>query len=280
MFRIILDTNAIVQDPDILSVKPDDGEFIVPRIVLDELSSMDAQSASGSAYVSHVHEAVESGSTRVLHHPDLSIEDIANPSMVVSDQLIIETAKNIKSSSPSDEVIIVSDDRYLRDFITEQEIDAISVHDLVKNYIKKKPKNERVEQSAVKIRAYQRKHLVQNVIISFLAGFLVIILASNISLIISTIRIWGTVTLIPILGVFLYWVRNKKPLGYGITEIIVGLIASVRVFLPTFNYEELHAIQFLQVIGGLYIIVRGLNNVGNGLEGSKYGEKWKHFFTK
>ena len=49
----------------------------------------------------------------------------------------------------------------------------------------------------------------------------------------------------------------------------------VRVFYPSFNYGNLQIVDFLQIVGGLYIMVRGLDNIGVGSKGTKIERFWE-----
>lgn len=50
------------------------------------------------------------------------------------------------------------------------------------------------------------------------------------------------------------------------------------VFFPNFDYSKLGAVEVIQVLGGLYVMVRGLDNVGKGTEGTRLEQFWKKIF--
>jgi hypothetical protein len=76
---------------------------------------------------------------------------------------------------------------------------------------------------------------------------------------------WGTMVILPALGVLLFWFRARFRLVYGLTEFGVGAVTAIRVFWPAFNYATVQVVGVLQMLGGIYIMVRGCENVGKGL---------------
>ncbi|GAB3956907.1 hypothetical protein GCM10028805_48100 [Spirosoma harenae] len=80
-----------------------------------------------------------------------------------------------------------------------------------------------------------------------------------------------------IASLVLYFIREKYRSGYGIFEFLVGLIIS---FLVNPSSPEIITDPnlSLKILGGLYIMVRGLDNIVKGLEGRKQGiwlkENW------
>lgn len=47
---------------------------------------------------------------------------------------------------------------------------------------------------------------------------------------------------------------------------------------PFINYGALAVAPGLQVLAGLYVMVRGLNNVGTGPQGTKWEVAWSRIF--
>jgi len=82
------------------------------------------------------------------------------------------------------------------------------------------------------------------------------------------INIWGTTALLFICGFVLYYVRARWRLVYGIVEFVFAFVSAAGVFWPSFDYKLLHATDYIKVVGGLYIMVRGLDNVQKGLKGT------------
>ena len=85
------------------------------------------------------------------------------------------------------------------------------------------------------------------------------------------------------LSVGLYRLRGIQPFWYGCIEIGVGLVVLIFTFVPTTHYLafdgqtflELGAAKLIGVMAGIYIIVRGLDNVDRGLP-----PRWRHHWDR
>jgi len=73
------------------------------------------------------------------------------------------------------------------------------------------------------------------------------------------------------LGLFLYWCRCRYRIWYGVLEIAAGLFLIYSAFFPAWPtllwsgwtgpaWGD-HLLRTVTLIGGLYALVRGLNNV-------------------
>jgi len=90
---------------------------------------------------------------------------------------------------------------------------------------------------------------------------------------VQTLPIWGTTILILLLGISLFVFREKQKVSYGITEFILGAITAI-YYLPFWSdYSQIveHSDTSLKIAGGLYIMVRGQDNIIKGLQGTKLG---------
>lgn len=102
----------------------------------------------------------------------------------------------------------------------------------------------------------------------------------NAARILSTVSVWGTIAALLALGVGLFWYRQRYRLSYGVFEFMAGAMMSIYVFFPRFDYATLGVAQGLQVLAGLYVMVRGLDNVNTGLQGTKLEAKWNQVFGR
>ena len=94
------------------------------------------------------------------------------------------------------------------------------------------------------------------------------------------------------LGVFLYMMRREARLLYGVIETLAGLGAIVAALLNTIRLlggppdENLFAgqnrfIALFLLAAAVYVVVRGLDNIGEGLRnGSKAESRWNSIFPK
>ena len=107
-----------------------------------------------------------------------------------------------------------------------------------------------------------------------IVNFIGLLANQNIDKIIETVNIWGTVFLVILSAFFLYFLRGRMRLSYGITEFLFGIIVSVRTFYPDFDLKNLKSIIIFQIVAGLYIMIRGLDNIGKGLKGTFLEPYW------
>jgi hypothetical protein len=103
---------------------------------------------------------------------------------------------------------------------------------------------------------------------------------SNAAVLLSTISVWGTIAALLLLGIGLFWYRQQYRLSYGVFEFLAGVIMSIYVFFPKFDYGNLGVSLGLQVLAGLYVMVRGLDNIGTGLQGTKLEAAWNRVFGR
>ncbi len=88
----------------------------------------------------------------------------------------------------------------------------------------------------------------------------------------------GAVLLLCSFSFILFWFRQKQRLPYGAAEWFVGAVmVSQSQYLTTSSGM---LVQGIQIIGGLYAMVRGLDNFGKGLQRTKYGELWEKRFKE
>jgi hypothetical protein len=89
-------------------------------------------------------------------------------------------------------------------------------------------------------------------------------------------------------SVSLYWLRCRKPFLYGIGELFLGLIVIYVVLFPTeTNYlllakgepgwRETWLPKSAGVLAGIYVLVRGLDNMSRELP-SSWVPWWKRLF--
>jgi len=82
------------------------------------------------------------------------------------------------------------------------------------------------------------------------------------------------VVIFPAIGLsaFLYWLRGRLPLIYGTLEIFVGMLS---LSIATQGQVTDLLTKLIGVFGGIYIIIRGLDNVDKGIPGG-----WAKVFKK
>jgi hypothetical protein len=89
------------------------------------------------------------------------------------------------------------------------------------------------------------------------------------------------------LGLFFYRLRGTRPATYGCVEVAVGVLVLIFTFIPTSHAlwvqaptsVESGATKAIGVMAGIYIIVRGLDNIDRGLPRG-WRPHWDRLFPK
>jgi rRNA maturation endonuclease Nob1 len=277
--RFILDSNVLLQHPEILATVGH-RRLVIPEAVLKELSSR-GREQSRSAFADLVRQASNRGVHIVPSPARLKEELLASDRNVQrlsgADVDIARIAIDYADQSNTTGVVVVTMDRWLREFLSSRGIQSITGAEFLQQASEEKPDPE-IQRSAKSFSVGQWKFLVYSALLGFAASLLGNLAFSKFLFLVSTVSVWGTAIVLPLLGILLYGYRQRFRLSYGIFEFLVGVIATYYVFLPTFNYATLTVVQGIQVLSGLYVMVRGLDNVGRGVEGTRAETVWKRIF--
>ncbi len=79
-----------------------------------------------------------------------------------------------------------------------------------------------------------------------------------------------------VFAVFLYRLRGHHTMVYALMEISIGIGA---VYYAVLSPSSYYAPKLLSLSGGIYIIIRGLDNMDKGLP-AEYRQVWDYFFPK
>jgi hypothetical protein len=81
-----------------------------------------------------------------------------------------------------------------------------------------------------------------------------------------------------LLALLLYRLRGNRPFTYGLAEIFVG-VATVWYSIHSEMPEPYYLAKAIALLGGIYIIVRGLDNMDRGLP-QRMRPRWDRYFPK
>jgi len=278
--RYVLDTSAILQAPKILAIAST-RRLIIPSSVLGELRNRGRDEIRNRISLL-VEQAVIAGAEVSSSPATLKQELLASDRNVQrlsgADIDIARIAIACTESLPPQEVAVVTFDRDLIQYLLSRGIQTISPAELLAQSTKEDPDPQTLI-SADSFSKFQRRYIVLSAIgasVLFVAGKFVY---DHASYLVNTIPVWGTLIALPLFGIVLFWCRQRLRLSYGFLECVVGFITSGYVFYPNFQYAGMNMIQGVQVLGGLYVMVRGLDNVGKGIENTKFESRWKKVFS-
>jgi hypothetical protein len=78
-----------------------------------------------------------------------------------------------------------------------------------------------------------------------------------------------------LLGLLVFWLRSKFRALYGLVELGAAL-ATMFIGIQTYRTSGPSAAAYLQILGGLYVMIRGLDNI----KASAPNRDWRQFFVK
>ena len=285
--KYILDASAILDEPEILAVSKT-RNLVIPQSVIDELIFKDI-SNSRMNISGLIDQAIELGaiitddtrsSTINLDYEAPDVPRLSSSEIEVL-KLAVSEAKKLENDTF---ITVVTMNRALGKYLSKTKGIRWLEPDHFFREIKADPLDQQVLSSAQSFSREQIFSLTLSItaaFILFLTGYALWNWASennNIIRLIKLVPYSYIIIILPLLGFLLYWCRQRYRLVYGTLEFLVGTLTSFYVFYPTFDYASLSIIQSMQILGGLYIMVRGLDNFGKGLNGTKYEEFWTNIF--
>jgi uncharacterized membrane protein YeaQ/YmgE (transglycosylase-associated protein family) len=134
-----------------------------------------------------------------------------------------------------------------------------------------------IQRKAKNILSTQTRGLVIGIIVGCLGNILTTWVWTHFEKIIDTATIWGTILLIIFIGISLYSFRGRFRLQYGIFEFFFGIVVASKVFWPDFDYSKFKPLDVLQIMAGIYVMIRGQDNIGKALMGTRFAPFWSKF---
>lgn len=278
--RYILDTSAILQSPEILA-RAATHKLLIPKAVFGELLARGREQFR-SLLGSLINQALEAGA-EITESPsklreELLASDRNAQRLGGADIDIARTAIGIVEQSGPSSVSVVTQDKALMSFLVSRGIPSLTPTAFLSQVSASKPDAKTLD-SAESLSSSQHRYMLFSALVGALISVVGNVIHSHLSYLVSTVSVWGTVLALPLVGIGLFWYRQRFRLSYGIFEFIVGIMMSGYPFFPDFNYAALGVVQSIQVLGGLYVMVRGLDNVGKGIEGTRLEPLWNRWFA-
>ena len=285
MKTLLLDTNVIIKYPQLLSLPKDKYNIIILDVVIDEFNKIINKNEYYEKIKYNIDESQKKSEFNIVPTSQTVIQSFSNISN--NDNRIISFLEDYKKVDNN--IVFVTDDRKLNEISKNSNINTITSADVLKDistesnekFLKLKRENDNI--------AKKKNHIILiNILVSILTLIFANISALNIVAIstfvagiINKINIWGTILILPLIGIFLFWIRSHFRLMYGLFELVIGITTAVWVFIPEFDYRSINLAKALQLMGGLYIIVRSLDNVTKGIKKSpfiEFANKWIKIF--
>lgn len=285
MNYIIIDTNFLIKYPKILGTQIPESIVILPEKVFEEIKyiSNHGDYYTRTTFSELIDLIVKSINLSIITTEDGEeyytkfLEKVTSPWLDSTDSSILSIALGYKSENKN--VKIATQDKKFRKFIVSQGIELFSKEEFEilldqKQTITTKEFQEKIENYEFK----ETKNTFASFLIGILSAFIAIVIYNNLNptlgKIFSAINVWGTIIVVIIAGISLFIFREKRRLSYGVFEFIVGIIAIVSLFYPNnFDYSKINFdLDFnVKLLGGLYIMVRGQDNIVTSVKRKKLG---------
>lgn len=266
MKKVILDTNILIRHPEILSVDSDELELIIPDLVFEQVSKFKNTKTS---LVDLIRNASNAGT--------IKIQTIASAAEKLKSGLVVDYVDfQITSFSKylieqGNEVVLATDDKSLQIFAMANGVNSVGLAQLLEMITNNEKVNQDIQKQTTKFNNQQNKSVILGFLLGFIIAMLLVIIYLNFDTILQTINVWGTIISTLIISIVLFIFRELKQLMYGAVEFFIGIASVILIFYPDFDYSGLVTDSFfiIKIIGGLYIMVRGLDNIYKALEGKK-----------
>ena len=287
MNALILDSSIIIKYPRIVSIKiPDTDIFTTPEI-LDEIGYSSDNSKSGissSNLLDLIQNAIDENNLvvhrvkQVSEEPGVGTFSIADKDssyktfrLSYADRSLITLGNEI--SHAYNTVSIATQDIEIVKAALELKFNIVTAKELQDLIKATKRSNSSLERKVNEYEKSINNKFILGIFIGMLVTLLVFTLYFNFKTIVKTINIWGTITLIILLAISLFVFREKRRFSYGIFEFLSGIAAIILIFYPAFDYSKInYSFDFyVKSLAGLYVMVRGLDNIIKSLQGKKWG---------
>lgn len=280
MRKIILDTNILLRQPRVLGLEIPDTEFLIPSAVIEELNVRSQnRGANFDRRIDLIEKANNQGTISIVNIDAQTVtqylELFKTTKLSGTDISIVAIALNLRNNGEN--VYIATQDKNIWKVAHDNNIgilSAVDANDLFSKFIAPKTESDTIQKEIISYENKERFNFLTGILIGVVATLIATLIYKNIDKILSTINVWGTITVIILAGIGLFIFREKNKLSYGVFEFLVGIIAIIALFTP--NDFDFTTIIFnmdfnIKFVGGLYIMVRGQDNIVKSQKDKKIG---------
>lgn len=278
MKYFVLDTNILIKDPDIILRWSPNYKIIIPRLIFSELDRVTSRLGGPiGRFWQNMEKAEKTGFISVLDSDYPISEDLINKSansrLSIVDLQLAEIC--LKLQKEKKDVTLVTNDRPLRVYAENLQLKTIDLFQF-QNFISAfKATDLGSLKTNETIKQYQYKRFIYGLISGILLSSLTSLFINNFQKLYETFNIWGTIIIILFSGLVFFLFRTNFRWIYGLIEFGFGFFISIRVFsVFDFKYDSIGIVEIIQLVGGIYVMVRGLSNVDDGVKGTLAEPSW------
>lgn len=276
----LLDSSAIISHPEILNFKSSDLKLTVIWQTLDELGFY-RYNKNNSELRKLVNRAISVGNLKQVGAYGIYPPPSFGRSKAVDTSIVSYV---IDQKAKGAEIFCVSSDLDILIPLRERNA-ALTPEEFVSRY---EASSRDAATDAVGLALFRRRSkfdLASNVVTSIVSVLVTAAIFHFLDQIITHLYVlgWaGAVVITMFLGLGIFWVRQNFRLPYALAEITVGILSvltSVSVAENGFPVAlEANLNATIKLAGGLYVIVRGLDNFGKWIENRNGHQLWKRLF--
>lgn len=257
----ILDSGAIVQRPEILAHAAA-GDLLIPEAVVDDIRDRRDRGLRNDLE-GLLERAIEAGA-------------VVAPA---ADGGTAELALKCAEENGAGNVRVVTTDRRLAQLMASKGVSSIGGNQLLAE-LSTASSDAGIEQAARRIVSAQHRYLAVSAAIAVATTGLAILVVRNHQLIFHTAPDWIVPIALLLAGLLFFWWRERDHLSYGLFEVMIGLLISSQSIVTLPSPYELSTAKSIQLVGGLYVMVRGFDNIDRSIEDTRLGGWWKRLFRR
>lgn len=276
MKRIVVSAISLLRRPAFLG--SNDETIIVHTTACSvELAKKTAKDWPHRGFCNLIDRAISEYTIIVDEPIDLIVQRQADKSELFNEELsVVNLSLSLRDQHPSDEIVVSLQFDGAKEIARTLNLIAVAPN-LVFFELRDAQKHPEIFKLAKSVRSY-------DLTFRFLGVFCMVALLALSGVILfhtgSTLSVQQTLLLggsIPILAIILYWYRTHFRLNYGISEAVFGCLMVVSILTHSKNPMDLS--QILQLLAATYVIVRGLDNIGQGASTKTWASTWERFFA-
>ena len=277
--RYILDSSAIIANPEILARGGGDVTLIIPDLILDEIGVVLGSGKRGEI-AGVILDAIATGSLTV-DPTELSVRVFnAGGRRIVKGTDTAMTAYILQTARKDPSAVLVTNDRHFEP-LRAQGINIISSRELLRGLPASQPTSSLVADQARRLSRRQWLGTISSFVFGAAVATLPQLVSGNWLLAhLEVLGLTGCGLLVLLVGCALYALRGRLPKTYGFMEIGIGIAGAINAVVRYSPTNEFDITIILQIVGSIYIVVRGLDNAGKGIAGTVVEKYWVKFFPR
>ena len=286
----LIDLYYILHYPYALARISENVKLYIPDKIIAQADSYDHISGrKKNTFKNIIQTSIEKGFLQVI---DVTDEELASENIIKKfgtltkiDQSII-VAWQILNQEGISAIIISGSDRLVSSARNEgiqcRTIKEYKEYNKKNGYPRILYSDYNFEGQIIKTQFVERDRQLVRMVLGIVLGVLFIFIFDNLKTIVERLPEWLTLILFVALAMALFVFRERHRTTYGTTELVFGL-GTLHFALHDFAFSthntttQIITISF-KILGSLYIMVRGLDNIHKGLSNSNLGKKINKIF--